>query len=223
MKTRTPQLQKQSKLKADSLLKQQQHAIVVMTQSPQQQHPKKKAERTEVLSRSQEKNDKTKEGDDEIRRLIEARRNTVKGDKHQLKGLSKRIKKCIRDRKRKTTTGKYSADCGGIQRQTKKWRSTTLKLRYYLRARVRNILGKQLHSSNIACVGECEKSWEKISFQQQDTAEIKKPNQSGLGIVLQIQTRADITIVLLSTPTQSDYSNMVITPTLSYASGTGTL
>ena len=34
---------------------------------------------------------------DEIRRPIEERRNTVKGDKHQ---LSKRIKACIRDRKR---------------------------------------------------------------------------------------------------------------------------
>ena len=31
---------------------------------------------------------------------------------------------------------------------TTKWRSTTSKLRYYLRVRVRNILGKQLHFSN---------------------------------------------------------------------------
>ena len=38
--------------------------------------------------------------DDEIRRLIEERRNTVKGVKHQLKELSNKIEKCIRDRKR---------------------------------------------------------------------------------------------------------------------------
>ena len=43
---------------------------------------------------------KTNEGDDEIRRLIEERRNTAKGDRHQLRGLSKRIKTCIRNRKR---------------------------------------------------------------------------------------------------------------------------
>ena len=55
------------------------------------------------MSRSQEnKNEKTNEGDEAIRRHIEERRNIVKGDKHQLKDLSKKIKKCIRDRKKKT-------------------------------------------------------------------------------------------------------------------------
>ena len=71
------------------------------------------------MSRSQEnKNEKTREGDDEIRRLVEERRNTAKGDKHQLKELSKRIKKCIRVRKR-TKRRKDKADSGGIQRHQK--------------------------------------------------------------------------------------------------------
>ena len=119
MKTRTPQLQKQSKLKADSLLKQQQHAIVVKTQTPQQQHPKKKqGEQKLCRGRKKRKNEKTNEGDDEIRRLVEERRNTVKGDKHHLKELSKKIKKCIRDKKNKTTR-KDTADSGGIQRRQK--------------------------------------------------------------------------------------------------------
>ena len=62
---------------------------------------KEKVDGTEVMSRPQEnKHEKTNEGDDEIRRLIEERRNTVEGDKHHLKELSKKIKKCIRDRKR---------------------------------------------------------------------------------------------------------------------------
>ena len=100
MRTRTPQLQEQSKLKGDSLLKQQQHAIVVKTHATAAAS-KEKAKRTEVMSRSQEnKNEKTNERDEAIRRLIEERRNIVKGDKHQLKDLSKKIKKCIRDSKR---------------------------------------------------------------------------------------------------------------------------
>ena len=45
------------------------------------------------------KHEKIKEGDDEIRRLIEERRRITKGDRHQLREVSKRIKKCIRDRK----------------------------------------------------------------------------------------------------------------------------
>ena len=66
------------------------------------QQPKKK-QRTEVTSRSQgNKNKWNNEGDDEIRRLMEERRNTAKGDKPQLKELSKRIKKCIRERQEKT-------------------------------------------------------------------------------------------------------------------------
>ena len=53
------------------------------------------------MSKSQEnKNEKTSEGDEEIRRLVEERRNTTKDEKHKLKELSKRIKKCIRERKR---------------------------------------------------------------------------------------------------------------------------
>ena len=60
-----------------------------------------KTKRRDVMSKSQEiKNEKTSEGNDEIRRLVEERRNTAKGEKHKLKGLSKRIKKCIRERKR---------------------------------------------------------------------------------------------------------------------------
>ena len=42
---------------------------------------KEKAKRRDVMSRSQEnKNEKTSEGDDEIRRLVEERRNTAKGE-----------------------------------------------------------------------------------------------------------------------------------------------
>ena len=37
--------------------------------------------------------------DAEIRRLIEERRNTPKGEKHKLKDVSKCIKRCIRDKK----------------------------------------------------------------------------------------------------------------------------
>ena len=53
------------------------------------------------MPRSQNsKNEKINDGDDDIRKLIEERRNTAKGDRHQLKELNKRIEKCIRERKR---------------------------------------------------------------------------------------------------------------------------
>ena len=62
---------------------------------------KRKSKEKRNYARSQEKkSEKTRERDDEIRRLVEERRNTAKRDKHRLKELSKRIKKCIGDRKR---------------------------------------------------------------------------------------------------------------------------
>ena len=62
---------------------------------------KEKAMRRVVMSRSQENNnEKTSETDDEIRKLVEERRNTAKEEKYLLKELSKRIKKYIRERKR---------------------------------------------------------------------------------------------------------------------------
>ena len=119
MKTRTPQLQEQSKLKADSLLKQQQHAIVVKTHATAAAS-KEKAKRTASMSRSQEnQNEKTNERDEAIRRLIEERRNIVKGDKHQLKDLSKKIKTVHQRQKKNKTTRKDTADSGGIQRHQK--------------------------------------------------------------------------------------------------------
>ena len=52
---RPMRLKKQGKLKADSLLKQQRHAIVVMAQKPQhQQHPKKK-QKEQKLCRGRKK------------------------------------------------------------------------------------------------------------------------------------------------------------------------
>ena len=117
MKTRTPQLQKQSKLKADSLLKQQQH-VVVMTNAAAAAS-KEKSERTEVMSRSQEKNEKTNEGDDEIERLVEERRNIVKGDHHQLKELSNKFEKVHQRHKKNKTTRKDTSDAGGNQRHQK--------------------------------------------------------------------------------------------------------
>ena len=63
---------------------------------------KEKAKKTGDMPRSQNsKNEKINGGDDEIIKLIEERRNIAKGDRHQLRVLSKRIKKCIRDRKRR--------------------------------------------------------------------------------------------------------------------------
>ena len=50
--------------------------------------------RRDSVSDSQEnKKEKTSGRDDEIRSLVEERRNTAKGEKHKVKELSKRIKK----------------------------------------------------------------------------------------------------------------------------------
>ena len=64
-----------------------------------------------------------------------------------------------------------------VQTKETKLRSTTAKLRYYLRRRVRNILGKNYISAT-------------------GNSRDQKPSQSGLGILQQIQTRADIKIEL---------------------------
>ena len=69
------------------------------------------------MPRSQEnQNEKAREGYEKIGRLVEEMRNTAKGDKHQLKELSKRIKKCIKDRKKSKTTRKDAADSRIIRR-----------------------------------------------------------------------------------------------------------
>ena len=66
-----------------------------------QQQPKKKQREEMLWSDSQEnKNENISERDDEIRSLVDERRNIAKGEKHELKELSKRIKKCTRERKR---------------------------------------------------------------------------------------------------------------------------
>ena len=79
--------------------KPQQHSIWAEMQTPQQPW---KDQREEMLCRrSQEnKNEKTSERVDEIRSLVEERRNTAIVETHKLKELNKRIKKCIRERKR---------------------------------------------------------------------------------------------------------------------------
>ena len=67
-----------------------------------------KAKRRDDMSMSQEnKNEKTSKGDEEIRRLVGKWRNTAKDEIHKLKELSKRIKTCIRGRKRAKRQEKY--------------------------------------------------------------------------------------------------------------------
>ena len=61
-------------------------------------------------------NEKLKKGDDEIKGCTEERRSFAKGEKQKLKELSKRIKKCIRDKK----TQKYKKH---IQRIFEEFRS----------------------------------------------------------------------------------------------------
>ena len=71
------------------------------------------------MSESQEnKNEKISERDAEIRRVVEERRNIVKREKHKLKDFSKRIKKCIREKKSETSR-KDTADSRRIQRHQK--------------------------------------------------------------------------------------------------------
>ena len=68
---------------------------------------KEKAKKSGDMPRSHNsKNGKIKKGDDEIRRLNEERKSMMKGDRHQLREGSKRIKKCVRDRKKKQTDKK---------------------------------------------------------------------------------------------------------------------
>ena len=60
---------------------------------------KEKAKKTGDRSQNNE-NEKIKDGDDEIRSLIEERRSIAKGDRQQLREVSKTIKQCISDRKK---------------------------------------------------------------------------------------------------------------------------
>ena len=70
---------------------------------------KEKAKRKDVMSKSLEnKNEKTSEGDDEIRRLVEERRNTPKGERHKLKELSKRIKNASGKEKEPNNKKRYN-------------------------------------------------------------------------------------------------------------------
>ena len=50
------------------------------------------------MTRSQER--KAEKGDEEIKRLIEERRHIARGNKQHMKEVSKKIKKCIRGKKR---------------------------------------------------------------------------------------------------------------------------
>ena len=64
-----------------------------------------------MLCRSRKrKNEKTNEGDDEIRSLVEERRNTAKGEKHKLKELSNKIRKMLQGKKKNETTRKDTTD-----------------------------------------------------------------------------------------------------------------
>ena len=83
--------------------------VMSKSQENKNEKTKEKARRRDVLSKSQEnKNEKTSEGDDEVSRLVEERRNTAKGEKHKLKELCKRIKKCIRKEKEQNDKRRYN-------------------------------------------------------------------------------------------------------------------
>ena len=130
METRWPQLLKQNKLSSDSTatrnrgedtnataalkldesgsttaaqnLGKDTHASVTCNPSENTNAAAAKEKQKEKRSYVEvaRKNEKTKKRDGEIRRLVERKRNTAKGDKHQLKELNKRIKKCIREGQR---------------------------------------------------------------------------------------------------------------------------
>ena len=53
---------------------------------------------------------KTESSDDEIKRLIKERRTIAREDKQQLKEVSKRIKKCIRNKTRAKKARDDTAD-----------------------------------------------------------------------------------------------------------------
>ena len=77
---------------------------------------KEKAKKKGDMPRLQNsKHEKIKEGDDEIRRLIEERRRITKGDRHQLREVSKRIKK-VHQRQKRTKRQEHTADSRRIQR-----------------------------------------------------------------------------------------------------------
>ena len=85
----------------------------------------------------------------------------------------------------------------------KKWRSATLKLRYHLRGRVRNILCK------------------KIAFQQQETAEIK--NRIRAAWASFNRYKEELTSKSFFVQHRLRQFDVVITSTQNYASGTWTL
>ena len=61
-------------------------ATCALSKDPNAAAAIEKAKRRDVMSKSQNnKNEKINGGDDEIRKLIEKRRNTAKGDRHQLR------------------------------------------------------------------------------------------------------------------------------------------
>ena len=77
------------------------------------------ARRREFMSKSQENNEKTSEGDDEIRRLVEERRNTAKGEKHKLKDFEQEDQKMYQGKKKNKTTRNDTTDSGIIERHQK--------------------------------------------------------------------------------------------------------
>ena len=82
------------------------------------QQPKKKQREVKLCGSHKKENEKTSEGDDEIRRLVEERRNTAKGDEHKLKELSKRIKKMHQGKKKNKTSRKDKTDSRRIQERS---------------------------------------------------------------------------------------------------------
>ena len=91
MKTRTPQLLKTEQAENRLVAEATATCNRGVDTNAAAAASKEKTDRTEVMSRSQEKkNEKTNEGADEIKRLIGERQTTVKGDRHQLKESSGR-------------------------------------------------------------------------------------------------------------------------------------
>ena len=61
-----------------------------------------------MLSPQDNENDKAEKGDNGIKRLIEERWSIAKGAKKQLKEVSKKIAKCIRDKNKIKKTRRFS-------------------------------------------------------------------------------------------------------------------
>ena len=86
-----------------------------------QQQPKKK-QREEMLCwiRKNNKNEKTIEGNKEVRRLVEERRNTAKDETHRTEGIEQKDQKMHQRKKRRETSRQDTTDSWRMQRHQKK-------------------------------------------------------------------------------------------------------